>query len=398
MVSYLVKLAGLAAVIAPVFATPVPNAGHLKIRNNDASDVIPNSYIVVYKSDIDDDTIESHQNSIGSMLSRRDTQGVGATYTMELLKGYQINADSGTMDKIGAKPEVDYIQKDRKVYANDLTTQTQAPWGLGRISHRDKGSHSYTYDTTAGSGANVYVVDTGIYTGHSEFGGRASMGANFVTGSDNTDENGHGTHCAATIAGTNYGVAKSANVVGVKVLGKDGVGSTSDVISGVQWVGANHAANAVLTMSLGESFDSAVNSAVKSIYNLGVTVVVAAGNSATDVSGFSPASEPTAITVGAIDSGDARASFSNFGSLVDIFSPGVNILSAWIGGTDATRMMSGTSMAAPHVAGLAAYLIVLESISTPAAVASRLQALATSGKITQAESTNNLIGYNGDDA
>ena len=136
----------------------------------------------------------------------------------------------------------------------------------------------------------------------------------------------------------------------------------------------------------------------RSIYNLGVTVVVAAGNSATDVSGFSPASEPTAITVGAIDSGDARASFSNFGSLVDIFSPGVNILSAWIGGTDATRMMSGTSMAAPHVAGLAAYLIVLESISTPAAVASRLQALATSGKITQAESTNNLIGYNGDDA
>jgi oryzin len=151
-------------------------------------------------------------------------------------------------------------------------------------------------------------------------------------------------------------------------------------------------------MSLGGSFSSAVNSAVKSTVNSGVTVVVAAGNSDADAANYSPASEPSAITVGAIDSNDARASFSNFGSLVDVFAPGVNVLSSWIGSTTATNTISGTSMATPHIAGLAAYLIVLEGLTTPAAVVSRIQALATSGKITDAESANNLIGYNGNGA
>ncbi|TVY55123.1 Subtilisin-like protease 2, partial [Lachnellula cervina] len=398
MVSYLVKLAALAAVITSCFAAPAPHAGLLKIRNIDATDVVPDSYIVVYKNDIDAATIESHEKSITSMLLRRDTHGIGATYTMDLLKGYQINADSATIAEIAAKPEVDYVEKDRKVYANALTTQWGAPYGISRISHKEKGTTSYVYDTSAGNGATVYVVDSGVYAEHSEFGGRASMGINFVTGSANTDEYGHGTHCSATIAGSTYGVAKSAKIVGVKVLNAKGEGASSDVISGIQWVGTNHAPNSVLIMSLGESFDSAVNLAVQSTYNLGVTVVVAAGNSAADASGFSPASEPSAITVGAIDSNDARASFSNFGSLVDVFSPGVDILSAWIGSTTATNTISGTSMAAPHIAGLAAYLIILESITSPAAVASRLQALATSGMITDAESTNNLIGYNGNGA
>jgi subtilisin family serine protease len=151
-------------------------------------------------------------------------------------------------------------------------------------------------------------------------------------------------------------------------------------------------------MSLGGSKSTAVNSAVKSTVSSGVTVVVAAGNSDDDAANYSPASEPTAITVGAIDSNDARASFSNFGSLVDVFAPGVNVLSSWIGSTTATNTISGTSMATPHIAGLAAYLIVLEGLTTPAAVVNRIQALATSGKITDAESTNNLIGYNGNGA
>jgi subtilisin family serine protease len=151
-------------------------------------------------------------------------------------------------------------------------------------------------------------------------------------------------------------------------------------------------------MSLGGSKSTAVNSAVKSTVSSGVTVVVAAGNSDDDAGNYSPASEPTAITVGAIDSNDARASFSNFGSLIDVFAPGVNVLSSWIGSTTATNTISGTSMATPHIAGLAAYLIVLEGLTTPAAVVNRIQALATSGKITDAESTNNLIGYNGNGA
>ena len=170
MASYLVKLAALAAVVAPVFAAPAPHAGHLKIRNIDATDVVPDSYIVVYKNDVDAATIESHEQAISSMLSKRDTDGIGATYAMDLLKGYQVNADSATIAEIAAKPEVDYVEKDAKVYASALTTQTGAPYGLGRISHRNKGTTSYIYDTSAGSGATVYVVDTGVYTAHSQFG------------------------------------------------------------------------------------------------------------------------------------------------------------------------------------------------------------------------------------
>ena len=151
-------------------------------------------------------------------------------------------------------------------------------------------------------------------------------------------------------------------------------------------------------MSLGGSYSSAINSAVKSTVNKGVTVVVAAGNDDDDAGNYSPASEPTAITVGAIDAADNRASFSNYGSLVDVFAAGVNVLSTWIGSTTATNTISGTSMATPHIAGLAAYLIALEGLSTPAAVQSRIKALATSGKVVDAESANNLIGYNGNGA
>lgn len=214
----------------------------------------------------------------------------------------------------------------------------------------------------------------------------------------NTDENGHGTHCSGTIAGSTYGVAKKAKIVGVKVLDASGSGTNSGVISGIQWVANNAASNSVLSMSLGGSYSSAVNSAVKSTVSKGVTVVVAAGNSDEDASNSSPASEPSAITVGAIDNTDTRASFSNYGSLVDVFAPGVNVLSSWIGSTTATNTISGTSMATPHIAGLAAYLIALEGLSTPAKVVARIQALATSGKISDAESTNNLIGYNGNGA
>jgi oryzin len=216
--------------------------------------------------------------------------------------------------------------------------------------------------------------------------------------SKNTDGNGHGTHCAGTIGSSTYGVAKSVSLVAVKVLGSDGSGTNSGVISGIQWVAQNAGAKSVLSMSLGGSYSSAVNSAVRSCVSNGVTVVVAAGNDNRDASNYSPASEATAITVAAIDINDNRASFSNYGSLIDVFAPGVNILSTWIGSSTATNTISGTSMACPHVAGLAAYLIGLEGLSTPAAVQNRMKALATSGKVINAASANNLIAYNGNGA
>jgi oryzin len=209
-----------------------------------------------------------------------------------------------------------------------------------------------------------------------------------------------------------------ARVVAVKVLGADGSGSNSGVISGIQWVANNAPARSVLSMSLGGSYSSATNSAVRGAYNAGVTVVVAAGNENQNAANVSPASEASAITVGAIDINDNRASFSNYGSVLDVFAPGVNVLSSWIGSTTATRSISGTSMgmfsslpsfkldvltnisiACPHVAGLAAYLIALEGLSSPSAVASRIIALATTGKvISPGSGSPNRIAYNGNGA
>lgn len=411
MVSYFAKLTSLAAVIAPlVLAAPTPRAGvsHLKIRNAEATDVIPDSYIVVYNDDVSAATIASHLETVDALIAKRDEfAGIGATYDLDTLKGYQISADAETIKAIADSPEVAYVEKDGIVTIQDmpaevekraLTTQTGAPYGLARLANRNPGTTSYIYDSTAGSGVTVFVVDTGIYIDHSQFGGRATWGANFVSGSANTDENGHGTHCSGTIAGSTYGIAKKANLVAVKVLDASGSGSNSGVISGIQYVAKNAPAGSVLSMSLGGSKSAATNSAVAAAVSAGVTVAVAAGNSNANAANYSPASEPSAITVGAIDSKDARASFSNFGSLLDVFGPGVNILSSWIGSTTATNTISGTSMATPHIAGLAAYLISLEGLSTPAAVAARITALATSGKVTDVQGSPNLIGYNGNGA
>ncbi|KAL3425323.1 subtilase [Phlyctema vagabunda] len=418
MVSYLTQLLAFTAAIAPfALAAPAPHAGHLKIRNPEATDVLEGSWIVVYNNYVNSTVLADSIVSVGELISKRkrrdledaevsddagtsvDDAGVGATFDLDGLKGYQVTADVSTIAEIAANPDVAYVEKDAIVRALALTTQTGATWGLGRISHRNQDTTSYIYDSTAGSGVRVYVVDTGVYAAHSQFGGRASMGANFISGSANTDENGHGTHCAGTIGGTTYGVAKKATIVGVKVLDASGSGTNSGVISGIQWVANNAPARSVLSMSLGGSYSSAVNSAVSSTVSAGVTVVVAAGNDNANAANYSPASATTAITVGAIDQNDARASFSNYGTVLDVFAPGVSVLSAWIGGTSATNTISGTSMATPHVAGLAAYLIALEALTTPSAVAARIVALATTGKVTSpGTGSPNRIAYNGNGA
>lgn len=185
MASYLTKLATLAAVIAPlVFGAPAP-VPHLKIRNPMTEDVIQDSYIVVYNNDVNATMVAMHIDFVSSMLSKRDSPmiGIGATYDLDDFKGFQVEADPATITEIANSPEVAYIEKDAKVYASALSSQTGAPYGLGRISHRSPGTTTYIYDSTAGSGATVYVVDTGVYAGHSQFGGRARMGANFVSGS-----------------------------------------------------------------------------------------------------------------------------------------------------------------------------------------------------------------------
>jgi len=384
-----------------------------------AEHIIPNQYIIVFKSDIPKErcqehcqwATELHTQRISARLADSDapeTSGVLHHYSFPTWNGYAGSFDEDSKNEIETREEVDFIEPDYKVYTKALVTQSNAPsWGLARISHNRKLTPetrtTYTYDSSAGEGARAYVIDTGVLADHEDFGGRATFGHNAVPGSSDTDMNGHGTHVSATIGGTKYGVAKKTTIIGVKVLGDNGSGSNSGVIAGLQWA-ADHAEadgvinKSVANMSLGGTKSQAMNSAVAAVIRMGMTVCVAAGNESADANTSSPASEPTAITVGAIDDTDALASYSNYGSLVDVVSPGTHITSAWIGASlDKTNTISGTSMATPHVTGLAAYLIAKEGLSGSTAVTKRIKALAAKnpGRVAKA-GTANIIAYNGD--
>ncbi|KAL6406033.1 hypothetical protein AUP68_10594 [Ilyonectria robusta] len=244
-----------------------------------------------------------------------------------------------------------------------------------------------------------YIIDTGIRTTHVEFEGRAVWGANFIAGSRNTDEHGHGTHVAGTVAGKTYGVAKRATVVAVKVLDQNGSGTMSGVILGLSWAVNNAKARgiakkAVVNMSLGGSFAASLNAAVKAATDAGLTVVVSAGNSNANSALYSPASAPSAITVGAVEGTNYRAWFSNFGSLVDIFAPGVSTLSAYHLSNTGSRYLAGTSMASPHVAGLAAYFIAKEILSGSIAVTNRILGAAVSGVVGDPQGSWDRVAYN----
>ncbi|KAI0109009.1 peptidase S8/S53 domain-containing protein [Nemania sp. FL0031] len=376
---------------------------------------IPNKYIVTLKSGISTADFESHLNWARDVharsLSRRDTVGVEKTYNIKHFNAYAVEMDEETLAIIKASPEVAEVEQDQiwhlfeepqQLSERALTTQTGAPWGLGTISHRSSGSTSYIYDSSAGSGTFAYIVDTGLLTTHTQFGSRASYGYNAVGGA-NVDSNGHGTHVAGTVGGSTYGVAKAATLISVKVFSGSS-SATSIILDGFNWAVSDitskgRKTKAVISMSLGGPFSSAFNNAVNSAYSSGILSVIAAGNDGVNAANTSPASAANALTVAAIDSSWAFAYFSNYGSVVDIAAPGVNVLSAWIGSNTATNTISGTSMATPHVAGLALYLIALEGLSTPAAITARIKALGTSAKISSLPSgTVNLIAYNGNGA
>ena len=284
---------------------------------------------------------------------------------------------------------------------NAYVTQTGAPWGIARLSHRSPGSTSYVYDSSAGAGTCAYVIDTGIYTAHSQFGGRATWLANYAGDGSNTDGNGHGTHVAGTIGGSTYGVAKQTKLYAVKVLDASGSGTNSGVIAGMNYVATDAQTRScpngtVANMSLGGGSSSTVNSAARALVSSGVFLAVAAGNDNANAANYSPASESTVCTVGATTSTDARSSFSNYGAVVDIFAPGTSILSAWIGSTSATNTISGTSMATPHIAGLGAYLLALLGKRDPQALCSYIKSTANSGVLTGIPSgTVNQLAFNG---
>ncbi|GLB42668.1 putative peptidase S8 family protein [Lyophyllum shimeji] len=321
----------------------------------------------------------------------------------EIINGFASELDEATLDHLRAHPDVEYIEEDGIMHT--MTTQTNAPWGIARLSSSTKLANqdtsaltfSYTYDASAGSGVDIYIVDTGVLTTHSQFGGRARWGATFG-GYASADGNGHGTHCAGTAAGSQYGVAKAASIIAVKVLDDSGSGAVSDIVSGLNWVLSSARSSgrpSIVSMSLGGSASTSLDNAVATLTSGGVHVAVAAGNSNTDAGSTSPARAPSAVTVGASTIADARASFSNYGSVVDIFAPGQNIISAWIGSNTATNNISGTSMATPHIAGLIAYLIALQGNVSPASMSSKIQSMSLKGVLSGIPSgTVNDLAHN----
>ncbi|KAK7178499.1 subtilase [Paraphaeosphaeria sporulosa] len=370
--------------------------------------VIPGRYIVKFK---DSGFTTSAINSALALLPAPPAH----TYTLNAFKGFAGKLSDELVKVIAALPNVEYIEKDVIVKITQweehaaldkkaLTTQTGAPWGLDRISHVNEGSTSYVYDTTAGSDTCSYVIDTGIYTPHSDFGGRATFLANYAGDGSNNDGHGHGTHVAGTIGSQTYGIAKNTKLYAIKVLDASGSGTSSGVIAGINFVASDVKTRscpngAVANMSLGGSKSIALNTAAAGLVSAGVFLAVAAGNEAQSAANVSPASEPTVFTVGATDSSDAFASFSNYGSTVDGNAPGVSILSTWNNGDTVSNTISGTSMASPHVAGLGAYLLALEGKTTPAALASRIQTLSNKNKITSIKiGTPNYLVYNGNGA
>jgi subtilisin family serine protease len=362
-----------------------------------AGNTIPNQYLVVFHRNSTVQIRDLHVAELERRLAAHEK--IINRFDIGDLIGYSAVLSKETLATELEHANVRYIEADQIVTINEVT-QTDATWGIDRIDQAALPlNRTYRYFASAGQGITVYVIDTGIFLAHNEFGGRAKFGTNTVD-SDNQDGNGHGTHVAGTIGGTIYGVAKKVTLVAVKVLGANGSGTTTGVVGGVDWVTKDHKARnqqgrSVANMSLGGGASTSLDSAVAASIGEGVVYAVAAGNDNKLACNYSPARVATAITVGATTNTDARSSFSNHGTCLDLFAPGSSITAAWIGSNTAINTISGTSMAAPHVAGAAAvYLGEASAQITPEQVRTALVNSATKGVVTNAMTGSpNLLLY-----
>ncbi|MFF8790767.1 S8 family serine peptidase [Streptomyces sp. NPDC015125] len=385
-ISAAVAATGIAAVTA-VTAGASP-AAEGKIYGAEAKGAVNGSYIVMLKKSVR--TAES-----GDLAAKYGGQ-VKRQYS-SAIDGFSASGlRTEEAKQLAADPSVDKVVQNKKFHIDG--SQANPPsWGLDRIDQADtKGDKKYTYPDAAGEGVTAYVIDTGIHISHKDFGGRASYGFNAIDKSDKSDkaedDNGHGTHVAGTIAGTEHGVAKKAKVVAVKVLDGQGSGTTEQVVAGIDWVTKNHKGPSVANMSLGGGVDEALDTAVKKAIDAGVTFGVAAGNESSDAGQSSPARVKQAITVASSTKDDEQSDFSNFGSAVDLYAPGSDITSDWNSGDDATKTISGTSMATPHVVGAAAVYLAGHKDAKPADVEKALTAGATPDKISNpSEGTPNKL-------
>ncbi|KAK4561346.1 proteinase B [Recurvomyces mirabilis] len=406
---------------------------------------IADNYIIKFKSHVTEKHAATHHNWVQSIhddvqvrkteLRKRSQTPVvddifsGLKHTYNIagsLMGYSGHFDEDVIEQIRRHPDVELIERDQEVHAlgnSDAEIEKNAPWGLARISHRDSLSfgnfNKYLYSADGGEGVDVYVIDTGTNVDHVDFEGRASWGKTIPQGDEDKDGNGHGTHCSGTVAGKKYGVAKKAHVKAVKVLRSNGSGSMSDVVKGVEYAAVQHTEQVSIAkkgkrkgfkgsaanMSLGGGKSDILDQAVNAAVDAGIHFAVAAGNDNADSCRYSPAAAEKAVTVGASTLADERAYFSNFGKCNDIFAPGLNIQSTWIGSKYAINTISGTSMASPHIAGLLAYLLSLQPSKdsayavaeiTPKKLKSHLIEIGTVGALTDVpSSTKNVLAWNG---
>jgi len=398
-------------VLAVALLFALVSADFAPLLHTDGKNVIPGEYIIILKEGLGVLDRDAHILALEDRISAvgAEDSEIRWRYDIGTFIGFSARLNKQMLQEQLNNSNVQYIEANQVMSINyeqpevgspeATVTQNGATWGLARTSKRQLPlATTYVYNSGAGSGATVYVIDTGILVSHTDFGGRAVLGNNFITNEANTDLNGHGTHCAGTVGGNNYGIAKSVRLVAVKVLSASGSGSTDGVVGGVNWAvnNANPKNKAVASMSLGGGASTAMDNAVINGIAAGVTFAIAAGNSNADACSSSPARVSTAITVGATQSNDARSSFSNFGTCVNIFAPGTSITSDWIGSNTATNTISGTSMATPHVAGVAALVLAQNFASTPAATRTWLTSTGTSGIITSpgAGSPNILLFSN----
>lgn len=350
-------------------------SGCAKGDKNPATEPIEGQYIVVMKR-----KSSSVVNAMSALNQTHNLQNPKKIFST-VLQGGVYHLEDDQVEAVKNDPRVAYVEQDQRVRVGSV--QSNAPWGLDRIDQNNLPLDQTYTSPVGGAQVNVYVLDTGILTSHQDFGGRASTGFDFIDhDNDATDCNGHGTHVAGSIGGAVHGVAKNAKLIAVRVLDCQGSGSFSGVIAGIDWVTANHIKPAVANMSLGGGASQAVDDAVAASIAAGVIYAVAAGNENQNACNTSPSRVPAAITVGSSTRADQRSSFSNFGSCVDIFAPGTDILSTWITSPSSTNTISGTSMASPHVAGVAALYLASYPSALPAEVASAILAGAVPGKIS----------------
>ena len=366
------------------------------------SKAIKDTYIVVFNTP---SVLNLSNNNTIAEFAVQQAESLVNQYDVRVIKnfgnvlnGVLINASAQQVKALLKDPNVKYVEQDQimtvtpKVETN--ADQPSPTWGIDRIDQRNLPLDNNYHTDYDGSGVTAFVIDTGVLNTHNEFGGRASSGYDFIDNDyDATDCNGHGTHVAGTIGGSTYGVAKNVNVVGVRVLNCSGSGSNSGVIAGINWVKNNASGPAVANMSLGGGASQATDDAVNAAVAAGITFVVAAGNDNSNACNYSPARAADAITVGSTTSNDSRSSFSNYGTCLDIYAPGSSITSSWYTSNSATNTISGTSMASPHVAGVAALYLDENPNLSPAQVTNLLKTRATADKVTDAKtgSPNKLL-------